>query len=167
MKTAIYPGSFDPVTLGHFDIIKRSSEIFDQVIVGVLCNNAKSPLFSVEERVKMLEEVTKDIPNVEVKSFAGLTVDFAKECGANAVVRGLRAITDFEYELQIAQLNRVMDTSIDTVFLTTSLEYAYLSSSMAKEVAMYGGDISEFLDPVIAKQVQEKYQALQEDRECK
>ena len=94
-------------------------------------------------------------------------MDFAKECGANAVVRGLRAITDFEYELQIAQLNRVMDTSIDTVFLTTSLEYAYLSSSMAKEVAMYGGDISEFLDPVIAKQVQEKYQALQEDRECK
>ena len=98
----------------------------------------------MEERVKMLEEVTKDIPNVEVKSFAGLTVDFAKECNANAVVRGLRAITDFEYELQIAQLNRVMDTSIDTVFLTTSLEYAYLSSSTVKEVAAYGGDIFHF-----------------------
>ena len=167
MKTAIYPGSFDPVTLGHIDVIKRASKLFDNLIIGVLNNRAKTPLFSVEERVKMLEEVTKDIPNVEVKSFAGLTVDFAKECNANAVVRGLRAITDFEYELQIAQLNRVMDTSIDTVFLTTSLEYAYLSSSMAKEVAMYGGDISEFLDPVIAKQVQEKYQALQEDRECK
>ena len=159
MKTAIYPGSFDPVTLGHFDIIKRSSEIFDQVIVGVLCNNAKSPLFSVEERVKMLEEVTKDIPNVEVQSFDGLLVD--------VIVRGLRAITDFEYELQLAQMNRVIAPEIDTLFLTTNLKYAYLSSSMAKEVAMYGGDISEFLDPVIAKQVQEKYQALQEDRECK
>ena len=167
MKTAIYPGSFDPVTLGHIDVIKRASKLFDHLIIGVLNNRAKTPLFSVEERVKMLEEVTKDIPNVEVKSFAGLTVDFAKECNANAVVRGPRAITAFEYELQIAQLNRVMDTSIDTVFLTTSLEYAYLSSSMAKEVAMYGGDISEFLDPVIAKRVQEKYQTLQEDRECK
>ena len=158
MKTAIYPGSFDPVTLGHFDIIKRSSEIFDQVIVGVLCNNAKSPLFSVEERVKMLEEVTKDIPNV---------VDFMRQNHAKVIVRGLRAITDFEYELQLAQMNRVIAPEIDTLFLTTNLKYAYLSSSMAKEVAMYGGDISEFLDPVIAKQVQEKYQALQEDRECK
>ena len=145
MKTAIYPGSFDPVTLGHFDIIKRSSEIFDQVIVGVLCNNAKSPLFSVEE----------------------LLVDFMRQNHAKVIVRGLRAITDFEYELQLAQMNRVIAPEIDTLFLTTNLKYAYLSSSMAKEVAMYGGDISEFLDPVIAKQVQEKYQALQEDRECK
>lgn len=167
MKTAIYPGSFDPVTLGHFDIIKRSSEIFDQVIVGVLCNNAKSPLFSVEERVKMLEEVTKDIPNVEVQSFDGLLVDFMRQNHAKVIVRGLRAITDFEYELQLAQMNRVIAPEIDTLFLTTNLKYAYLSSSMAKEVAMYGGDISEFFDPVIAKQVQEKYQALQEDRECK
>ena len=109
MKKAIYPGSFDPVTLGHIDVIRRASKLFDHLIIGVLNNRAKTPLFSVEERVKMLKEVTKDIPNVEVKSFAGLTVDFAKECGANAVVRGLRAITDFEYELQIAQLNRVMD----------------------------------------------------------
>lgn len=167
MKTAIYPGSFDPVTLGHFDIIKRSSEIFDQVIVGVLCNNAKSPLFSVEERVKMLEEVTKDIPNVEVQSCDGLLIDFMRQNHAKVIVRGLRAITDFEYELQLAQMNRVIAPEIDTLFLTTNLKYAYLSSSMAKEVAMYGGDISEFLDPVIAKRVQEKYQTLQEDRECK
>ena len=156
MKTAIYPGSFDPVTLGHFDIIKRSSEIFDQVIVGVLCNNAKSPLFSVEERVKMLEEVTKDIPNVEVQSFDGLLVDFMRQNHAKVIVRGLRAITDFEYELQLAQMNRVIAPEIDTLFLTTNLKYAYLSSSMAKEVAMYAGDISEFLDPVIAKQVRRK-----------
>ena len=126
MKTAIYPGSFDPVTLGHFDIIKRSSEIFDQVIVGVLCNNAKSPLFSVEERVKMLEEVTKDIPNVEVQSFDGLLVDFMRQNHAKVIVRGLRAITDFEYELQLAQMNRVIAPEIDTLFLTTNLKYAYL-----------------------------------------
>ncbi len=156
MKTAIYPGSFDPVTLGHFDIIKRSSEIFDQVIVGVLCNNAKSPLFSVEERVKMLEEATKDIPNVEVKAFGGLTVEFARECGANALVRGLRAITDFEYELQMAQTNRVIAPEIDTIFLTTNLKYSYLSSSIVKEIAEYEGDISEFLHPVIAARVREK-----------
>ena len=137
MKKAIYPGSFDPVTLGHIDVIRRASKLFDHLIIGVLNNRAKTPLFSVEERVKMLK-------------------DFAKECGANAVVRGLRAITDFEYELQIAQLNRVMDTSIDTVFLTTSLEYAYLSSSTVKEVAAYGGDISNFVTPYVADEVHKR-----------
>src|SRR5699024_1268969 len=119
---------FDPVTLGHMDIIKRASSLFDRLIISDLINRAKTPLFSVEERVKMLEEVTKDLPNVEVKSFGGMTVDFARECGANGLVRGLRAITDFEYELQIAQLIRVMDPDIDTVFLTTYLKYAYLRS---------------------------------------
>ena len=159
MKTAIYPGSFDPVTLGHFDIIKRSSEIFDQVIVGVLCNNAKSPLFSVEERVNMLKDVTSHFPNVEVQSFAGLLIDFVRSNDANVIVRGLRAITDFEYELQLAQMNRIIAPEIDTLFLTTNLKYAYLSSSMAKEVAMYGGDISSFLSPEIAEKVREKYAA--------
>ena len=156
MKTAIYPGSFDPVTLGHFDIIKRSSEIFDQVIVGVLCNNAKSPLFSVEERVKMLEEVTKDIPNVEVQSFDGLLVDFMRQNHAKVIVRGLRAITDFEYELQLAQMNRVIAPEIDTLFLTTNLKYAYLSSSTVKEVAAYGGDISNFVTPYVADEVHKR-----------
>ena len=156
MKTAIYPGSFDPVTLGHIDVIKRASKLFDHLIIGVLNNRAKTPLFSVEERVKMLEEVTKDLPNVEVKSFGGMTVDFARECGANALVRGLRAITDFEYELQIAQLNRVMDPDIDTVFLTTNLKYAYLSSSSVKEVAAYGGDISHFVTPYVENEVHNK-----------
>ena len=156
MKTAIYPGSFDPVTLGHFDIIKRSSEIFDQVIVGVLCNNAKSPLFSVEERVKMLEEVTKDIPNVEVQSFDGLLIDFMRQNHAKVIVRGLRAITDFEYELQLAQMNRVIAPEIDTLFLTTNLKYAYLSSSTVKEVAAYGGDISNFVTPYVADEVHKR-----------
>ena len=156
MKCAVYPGSFDPVTLGHMDIIKRASSLFDRLIIAVLNNRAKTPLFSVEERVKMLEEVTKDLPNVEVKSFGGMTVDFARECGANALVRGLRAITDFEYELQIAQLNRVMDPDIDTVFLTTNLKYAYLSSSSVKEVAAYGGDISHFGTPYVENEVHNK-----------
>ena len=159
MKTAIYPGSFDPVTLGHFDIIKRSSEIFDQVIVGVLCNNAKSPLFSVEERVKMLEEVTKDIPNVEVQSFDGLLVDFMRQNHAKVIVRGLRAITDFEYELQMAQTNRVLAPDVDTVFLTTSLEYAYLSSTIMKEVANFDGDLSKFAPKEITDAVIEKLHA--------
>lgn len=156
MKRAIYPGSFDPVTLGHLDVIERASKLFDQLTIGVLNNSAKIPLFSVEERVKMLEEATKDLPNVEVKSFSGLTVDFARECGANGVVRGLRAITDFEYELQIAQLNRVIAPEIDTVFLTTSLQYAYLSSSSVKEVAGYGGDISKFVTPQVEEEVHKK-----------
>ena len=144
------------MTLGHMDIIKRASSLFDRLIIAVLNNRAKTPLFSVEERVKMLEEVTKDLPNVEVKSFGGMTVDFARECGANALVRGLRAITDFEYELQIAQLNRVMDPDIDTVFLTTNLKYAYLSSSSVKEVAAYGGDISHFVTPYVENEVHNK-----------
>ena len=160
MKKAIYPGSFDPVTLGHLDIIERASKLFDHLIIGVLNNSAKTPLFTVEERVSMLKEVTKGIPNVEIQSFDGLLVDFAKERGVKAVVRGLRAITDFEYELQIAQLNRVMAPEIDTVFLTTNLKYAYLSSSSVKEVAAYGGDISPFLTPEVEKRVHDKYNEL-------
>ena len=161
MKTAIYPGSFDPVTLGHYDIIERSSQIFDRLIVGVLNNSAKSPLFSVEERVKMLKDVTKELPNVEIKSFDGLLIDFARENQAQVIVRGLRAVTGFEYELQMAQMNRVIAPEIDTLFLTTNLKYAYLSSSIAKEVAMYGGDISAFLDPAVEREVQKKCSVIQ------
>ena len=156
MKNAIYPGSFDPVTLGHIDVIERASKLFDHLIIGVLNNSSKTPLFSVEERVNMLREVTKEFPNVEIQSFDGLTVEFAKNCGARAVVRGLRAITDFEYELQIAQLNHVISPDIDTVFLTTNLKYAYLSSSSFKEVAAYGGDISHFVTPYVEEQVHNK-----------
>ena len=161
MKNAIYPGSFDPVTLGHIDIIRRSAELFDHLIIAVLNNSAKKPLFTVEERVHMLKEVTKDIPNTEVLSFGGLTVEFARECGAHALVRGLRAVTDFEYELQLAQLNRVIAPEIDTVFLTTNLKYAYLSSSSVKEVAAYGGDISSFLTPYVEERVHEKFQRIE------
>lgn len=157
MKTAIYPGSFDPVTLGHYDIIERSSKIFDKLIVGVLNNSAKSPLFSVDERVNMLKNVTESLPNVEVEFFDGLLIDFVRQKDADVIVRGLRAITDFEYELQLAQMNRVIAPEIDTIFLTTNLKYAYLSSSTVKEVALYGGDISAFLDPDVAYEVRKKY----------
>ena len=129
MLRAIYPGSFDPVTFGHLDIIKRSSRLVDELIVGVLNNKAKSPLFSVEERVRMLEEVTGDIPNIRIVPFGGLLVDFARRAEAGMVIRGLRAITDFEYELQMAQTNHKMAPEIETAFLTTNLEYSYLSST--------------------------------------
>ena len=156
MLRAIYPGSFDPVTLGHLDIIKRAAGLVDELIVGVLNNNAKMPLFSVEERVKMLEEVTKDIPNVKIMPFAGLLVDFARQTGARVVVRGLRAITDFEYELQMSQMNHKLEAEVETVFFTTSLEYSYLSSSTVKEVAAFGGDISQFVPETVVEKINDK-----------
>ena len=157
MLRAIYPGSFDPVTYGHYDIICRSCKIVDELIVGVLNNKAKMPLFSVEERVKMLKEVTKDLPNVRIIPFDGLLVDFAERMDADMVIRGLRAITDFEYELQMAQTNRILDPTIDTMFFTTSLRYAYLSSTIVKEVAHYDNtDISKFVNPCVAARLKEK-----------
>lgn len=157
MKRAIYPGSFDPVTLGHLDIITRSAKLVDHLIVGVLNNSSKTPLFSVDERVNMLKEVTKDLDNVEIMSFSGLLVDFAREHNVSTIIRGLRAVTDFEYELAMSQTNRVAAPEIDTVFLTTGLKYAYLSSSIVKEMAMYGGDISHFVPEAVIKEVYKKY----------
>ncbi|MDE7432400.1 MAG: pantetheine-phosphate adenylyltransferase [Lachnospiraceae bacterium] len=160
MKIAIYPGSFDPVTKGHLDIIERSAKMVDVLIVAVLNNNSKSPLFSVEERVNMLVEVTKYITNVKVDSFSGLLVDYARKCNASIIIRGLRAVTDFEYELQMSQTNRIMDNEVDTIFLTTSLEYAYLSSSTVKEVAIYGGNVDKFVPEYVAGKIEEKVQKL-------
>lgn len=157
MKRAIYPGSFDPVTNGHVDIILRSSKIVDRLIVGVLNNSAKKSLFSVEERVSMLKELTKDLPNVEVTSFDGLLVDYMWEIDASIIVRGLRAVTDFEYELQIAQTNHIENTDIETIFLTTNLQYSYLSSTIVKEFASYGGDISKFVPEQFVDRIYEKY----------
>ncbi len=157
MRRAIYPGSFDPVTFGHIDMIERSAKIVDELVVAILNNSAKNPLFSVEERVSMLKEITNHVPNVKINFFDGLLIDYAKKIEATIIIRGLRAVTDFEYELQIAQTNRIVNSEIDTIFLTTSLEYAYLSSTIVKEVASYGGDISHFVPEQLIPQIYEKY----------
>lgn len=162
MRTGIYPGSFDPVTLGHLDIIERSSRLVDKLIVSVLNNSSKTPLFSSMERVNMLKEVTSHLDNVEVMSFDGLLVDFAARMDARVIVRGLRAVTDFEYELQMSQTNKIIDSNIDTIFLTTRLEYAYLSSSTVKEVAKYGGCIDKFLPAAVIDKVYKKYGIVKE-----
>lgn len=157
MKRAIYPGSFDPLTLGHLDMIERSAKIVDELVIGVLNNSAKNSLFSLDERVSMIKEMTESMPNVMVASFDGLLVDYMKEINATIIVRGLRAVTDFEYELQIAQTNHVENPEVETIFLTTSLQYSYLSSTIVKEFASYGGDISKFVPARFIDRIYEKY----------
>lgn len=157
MRIAVYPGSFDPVTNGHIDIIKRASTMVDKLVIGVLHNSAKTPLFSAEERVNMLSEVCQGLPNVEIRAFEGLLVDFVVECNATIVVRGLRAVTDFEYELQWAQSNRIVCPQMDTMFLVTNVQYSYLSSSVVREYASHRGDISAFVPPFVADRLTQKY----------
>ncbi len=157
MVKAIYPGSFDPVTYGHLDIIKRASKVVDELIIGVLVNNTKNPLFTMEERLELLQETTKEFLNVSVQSFQGLTIDFARQNGAKLIIRGLRAVTDFESEMQIAQTNHSIEPEIDTMFFTTSLEYAFLSSTIAREVAYYGSDVSKLVPPVVNEAFHKKY----------
>ena len=156
MIRAIYPGSFDPVTLGHLDIIRRASRTVNELIVGVMNYGSKTPNFNSEERLEKLREVTKVIPNVNVMAFSGLLVDFPRHTDSTVVVRGLRAISDYDYELQMAQTNRKMNPHVDTMFLATSLEYAYLSSSTVKEVAFFDGDISEFVPEPVVEKVRER-----------
>ena len=157
MSIAVYPGSFDPVTLGHLDIIERSAKVFDKLVIAVLINSKKKPLFSTDEKVDMIRKCTKHLKNVEVTSFSGLLVDFAKEQNADVSVRGLRAITDFEYELQIAQTNRQLNRDLDTMFFTTSMEYSYVSSTIVKEIASYGGDVSSMVTPHVEECLRKKF----------
>lgn len=156
MKTCIYPGSFDPITYGHIDIIERASKITDKLIVAVLNNHDKKSLFSVEERLEMIKDSVKGFNNVEVESFEGLLVDYAKSKDSRLIIRGLRAVTDFEYELQMAQTNHAMCPDIDTIFLTTDLRYSYLSSSIVREVSAFGGDVSMFVPESIIPYLEEK-----------
>ena len=152
-RKAICPGSFDPVTVGHLDIVGRAAQLFDEVIVVVMNNSSKTPLFSADERVEMLKKVTADMPNVSVDRYDGLLAEYAKEQNANVVVKGLRAVSDFEYEFQMALTNKKLNPELDTVFLTTKAENMYLSSSLVRQVGAMGGDISEFVPAEIKEQV--------------
>ena len=156
MSIAICPGSYDPVTLGHLDIITRTSRIFDHVIVAVMINPNKKTSFTVEERIDLLRRATEGIPGVEVVGFTGLLADYAHRRGATAIVKGLRAVTDFEYEFQMALTNKKLAPDVETLFLTTRSEYMYLSSSMVKQVAMFGGDISEDIPACILEDVKKR-----------
>ncbi|HAO5755697.1 TPA: pantetheine-phosphate adenylyltransferase [Listeria monocytogenes] len=156
-KIAVIPGTFDPITNGHLDIIERASKIFDVLYVSVLNNSSKKPLFTIEERMEMIRQVTAHLPNVQVESASGLTVDYAATRGATAIVRGLRAVSDFEYEMQIASMNRTLNADIETFFVMTNTKYSFLSSSMVKEVAQYQGDISELVPEIVNKAVQAKF----------
>ena len=157
MSKAIYPGSFDPITNGHLDIIKRTSKIYDKVIVGVLSNKNKKPLFTAEERVELIKKVTDKLDNVEVDTFNGLLVDFAKNKDAKVIIKGLRTVADFEYEFQMALLNKALDSDIETMFMMTDTKYSYISSSMVKELAGFHGDLTGFLPYDIIETVKEKY----------
>jgi pantetheine-phosphate adenylyltransferase len=156
MKTAIYPGTFDPVTYGHIDILERALKLFDKVIITIAKNTAKNPLFTEEERIALLRQVTKGYKNVEVDSFEGLLVEYVRKRNAVSVVRGLRAMTDFEYELQMALMNRKLDETMETIFLMPNEKYTYLSSNFVREIARLGGDVSKFVPPVVLKALQKK-----------
>ncbi|NRQ67340.1 pantetheine-phosphate adenylyltransferase [Bacillus cereus] len=155
---AISSGSFDPITLGHLDIIKRGAKVFDEVYVVVLNNSSKKPFFSVEERLELIREAIKDIPNVKVDSHSGLLVEYAKMRNANAILRGLRAVSDFEYEMQITSMNRKLDENIETFFIMTNNQYSFLSSSIVKEVARYGGSVVDLVPPIVERALKEKFQ---------
>ena len=157
MNIGIYPGSFDPITYGHLDIITRSAKLFDKLIVAVLSNPQKKPLFTVDERVEMIKQSVQDIANIEIDSFSGLLVDFARLKRAKVIVKGLRAVSDFEYELQMALMNNKLDDEIETIFIMTSTKYSYLSSSIVKEVSSFGGCVKGLVPPIVEKRLKQKF----------
>ncbi|GAA0294133.1 pantetheine-phosphate adenylyltransferase [Gracilibacillus halotolerans] len=156
-KLAICPGSFDPVTYGHIDIVQRGAKVFDEIVVAVFNNASKQPLFNIEERVALLEEATKDIPNVTVDACDGLLMDYAKRKNAHAILRGLRAVSDFEYEMQITAMNRKLNEDIETFFVMTNNQYSFLSSSIVKEVAKYHANVADLVPPVVEQALKEKF----------
>ena len=156
MKVALYPGTFDPVTNGHMDIIKRASKLFDKIIVGVLNNPSKTPFFSVQERIDILNKVTKDMKNVEIDSFSGLLVDYVEKRNVDLIIRGLRAVSDFEYEFQMALMNRKLNSEVETLFMMASAEHSYLSSSIVKEVFQYDGCIDGLIPDIAIEKMEKK-----------
>lgn len=157
MAVAIYPGTFDPITYGHLDVIQRTAKVFDKVIIGVLVNHTKKPMFTTEERVEMIREVTESIPNVEVISFDGLLVEFCKTSGIDVIIRGVRAISDFEYEMTMAQTNKELYDDIETMFFVTDSRYSFVSSSAVRELAMFGASIEKFVPEKVRKHIYQKY----------
>ena len=156
MQRAVYPGTFDPMTMGHVDLVKRASKLFDSVIIAIASSDSKKPMFSLEERIEIGNKIFADDPKVEVVGFSGLLVNFAKENDANILIRGLRVVADFEYEFQLAIMNRAMSPDIESVFLTPKEEYSYISSSLVKEIATMGGDVTRFVDPVTLEALNQK-----------
>lgn len=156
-RIAIYPGSFDPVTNGHIDIVRRGTALFDQIIVTILRNPKKESLFTIEERIQMLKESMKNMPGVTFDTFGGLLVDFAEQCGAQAILRGMRAVSDFEYEFQLALMNRKLKRNVQTVFMMTGLRWIFTSSSIIKEAAQFGGDVADMVPPIVNRKLKEKF----------
>jgi len=152
----MYPGTFDPVTRGHEDLVRRASRIFDRIVVAIAANPGKQPMFNLEERVALAEAVLADIPGIEVMGYEGLTIDFARQHDLGAIIRGLRAVSDFEYEFQLANMNRHLTDEVETVFLTPTERYTYISSSLVREIAMLGGDVGEFVSPLVEKALLER-----------
>ena len=155
-RSAVYPGTFDPITNGHQDLVRRAAGIFDRVVVGIAANPGKAPLFSLAERVELAEKVLEDLRNVTVLGYAGLTVDFAREQGCGVVLRGLRAVSDFEFEFQLATMSRHLNSEVDYVFMTPQQEFTFISSTLVREIALFGGDVSQFVHPVVAEALQQK-----------
>ncbi|MCD6269238.1 MAG: pantetheine-phosphate adenylyltransferase [Deltaproteobacteria bacterium] len=155
--TAVFPGSFDPITVGHIDLIERSVAVFDKVIVAVACNQEKTPLFSVSERISMIENIFSHTPQVKVETFAGLLINYMLSGEAHVILRGLRAVSDFEYEFQMALMNRKLAPGIETFFMTSSALYTYVSSRIVKELASLGGDVSDLVHPLVEEKIKEKY----------
>jgi pantetheine-phosphate adenylyltransferase len=155
-RSAVYPGTFDPITNGHHDLIRRAAGIFDRVVIGIAANPGKAPLFTVEERVELSRQVLADLPNVTVLGYSGLTVDFAREQGCGIVIRGLRAMSDFEFEFQLANMSRHLARDIDYVFLTPQEQFTFISSTLVREIALLGGDVSEFVHPAVAAALRER-----------
>jgi len=151
MKTIVYPGTFDPVTNGHIDLVERASRLFDKVVIGIASSQRKSPLFTIEERIELASECLKHVPNIEIHGFDCLLVNFVSDCNADAIMRGLRAVSDFEYEFQLANMNRALSPDIESIFLTPSEKFSYISSSLVREISSLKGDVSQFVPPNVAK----------------